>query len=261
MCPWCSINEQAHKLPYYAALLLVLSKDEFQLDPAPDRQPQDPITDRVKSRANALASNDDPFTSGPSGGEAEAEVEAALGGDGGRDKMNVDTHNEAEAGEGSNGADVEEERDRKRKERCMSWLILRDLGIRFREWVDQRSWLKVRLAVSLETQFGSQIHTSSWSSLSLWCQVSFFGHLVPIGLVSAESYLATLRSFISVLKELGGGGKRAEKVIRVVTEGLLRVSHGLENVLRQIPEKADFKPIYNRLDLDFTKPINKLLTK
>lgn len=55
-------------------------------------------------------------------------------------------------------------------------------------------------------------------------QVSFFGHLVPIGLVSEESYLATLRSFISVLEELGGGGRRAEKVIRVVTEGLLRVS-------------------------------------
>jgi hypothetical protein len=55
-------------------------------------------------------------------------------------------------------------------------------------------------------------------------QVSFYGHLVPIGLVTSESYLATLRSFVSVLEELGGGGKRAEKVIRVVTEGLLRAS-------------------------------------
>jgi hypothetical protein len=32
-----------------------------------------------------------------------------------------------------------------------------------------------------------------------------------------------LRSFAAVLEELGGGGKRAEKAIRVITEGLLRV--------------------------------------
>jgi hypothetical protein len=101
-----------------------------------------------------LASNDDPFTSGPPGGEAEAEVEAALGGDGGADKMAVDTSAENGAGEGSNGVDAEQEQERRRKERCLSWLILRDLGVRFREWVDQRSWLKVRLAVSLKTQPG-----------------------------------------------------------------------------------------------------------
>lgn len=148
----CSINEQAHKLPYYAALLLVLSKEEFHLDIAPERRPQDPITDRVRAQASALASNDDPFTSGPTGGEAEAEVEAALGGDGGADKMVVDGTAEGGAGEGSNGVDAEQEQERRRKERCLSWLILRDLGIRFREWVDQRSWLKVRLAVSLTTQ-------------------------------------------------------------------------------------------------------------
>lgn len=46
----------------------------------------------------------------------------------------------------------EREKMKRRKEsnqdRCLSRLIIRDLSSRFREWVDQRSWLKVRLAVS-----------------------------------------------------------------------------------------------------------------
>lgn len=69
-------------------------------------------------------------------------------------------------------------------------------------------------------------------------QVSFFGHLVPIGLVSAESYLATMKSFISVLEELGGGGKRSEKVIRVVTECLLRVSTRRDSFAQSRTDKA-----------------------
>jgi hypothetical protein len=56
-------------------------------------------------------------------------------------------------------------------------------------------------------------------------QLNFFSLLLPAGLVSGHSLLSLYQSMLSVLTELGGGGDRAERVIRAVGEGLLRVSH------------------------------------
>lgn len=179
------ITEQPHKLPYYAALLLVLSKEEFQIAST------DAATKSPASGAHAaLSANKDR--------DAEADIDEALGGGGGGG-------NDEDAAKGTNDMDVDkpaapsaEELEAQRKKNCLSWIVLQDLGVRFRQWVDARDWLNIRLTVS------------------------FFGHLVPLGLITPESFLATLKTFISVLEEFGGGGKRAGKVIRVVTEGLLR---------------------------------------
>jgi len=67
--------------------------------------------------------------------QAEAAVEDALGGE---EKMSVDEDEESS----------EQRTEKRRKQRCLSWLILQDLGSRFTEWVDKRMWLNVRLAVS-----------------------------------------------------------------------------------------------------------------
>jgi hypothetical protein len=48
--------------------------------------------------------------------------------------------------------------------------------------------------------------------------------LVPAGLVSGSSLIEVYRSLLSVVDEVGGGGDRAERAIRAVSEGLMRVS-------------------------------------
>lgn len=169
------ITEQPQKLPYYAALLLVLSKQQHYLMPVGNGSS---AIDKKKSDATST---------GPSAGPAEILDEEALV----EASMNVDDNTEEEK---TAKIDLEQSR----KENCLSWHIITDLVARFRGWIDKREWLNIRLAVS------------------------FFGHLVPYGLISAGSYLATLKSFVSVLEELGGGGRRAEKVVRIVTEGLIR---------------------------------------
>lgn len=54
-------------------------------------------------------------------------------------------------------------------------------------------------------------------------QLQFFSLLVPAGLISALSLLEVYRSLLAVLNEVGGGGDRAERVVRAVGEGLMRV--------------------------------------
>ena len=54
--------------------------------------------------------------------------------------------------------------------------------------------------------------------------MQFFSLLAPAGLVTGHSLLETYKSLLSVLNEVGGGGERAERVIRAVGEGLIRVS-------------------------------------
>jgi len=68
--------------------------------------------------------------------QAEAAVEDALGGE---EKMSVDGDEEVSS---------ERQAESRRKQRCLSWLILQDLGSRFTEWVEKRMWLNARLAVS-----------------------------------------------------------------------------------------------------------------
>lgn len=60
--------------------------------------------------------------------------------------------------------------------------------------------------------------------LTLLTQLQFFSSLVPAGLVSPASLLELYKSLLMVLQELGGGGERAERVVRSVGEGLMRVS-------------------------------------
>ena len=55
-------------------------------------------------------------------------------------------------------------------------------------------------------------------------QLQFFSLLVPAGLVSSSTLLEVYRSLLSVLSEFGGGGDRADRVVRAVGEGLMRVS-------------------------------------
>jgi nuclear cap-binding protein subunit 1 len=54
-------------------------------------------------------------------------------------------------------------------------------------------------------------------------QLQFFSILVPAGLVSSASLIEVYKSFLSVLNEVGGGGSRAERAVRAVAEGLMRV--------------------------------------
>lgn len=58
----------------------------------------------------------------------------------------------------------------------------------------------------------------------LMCQLQFFSLLPAAGLSLTASLLELYKSLLSVLGEVGGGGDRAERVIRAVGEGLLRVS-------------------------------------
>jgi len=60
-------------------------------------------------------------------------------------------------------------------------------------------------------------------------QLQFFSLLVPAGPVSPRSLLELYKSLLSVLNEVGGGGDRAERVIRAVGEGIIRVSHANPN--------------------------------
>ena len=47
--------------------------------------------------------------------------------------------------------------------------------------------------------------------------------LLPAGMVTPTSLMEQYRSLLGVLEEVGGGGDRAERVIRAVGEGLMRV--------------------------------------
>jgi hypothetical protein len=55
-------------------------------------------------------------------------------------------------------------------------------------------------------------------------QLNFFSLLVPAGLVTHMSLLEVYKSLLGVLDEMGGGGDRAERAIRAVSEGLMRAS-------------------------------------
>ncbi|EIW70239.1 hypothetical protein TREMEDRAFT_43823 [Tremella mesenterica DSM 1558] len=81
--------------------------------------------------------------------------------------------------------------------------IIQDLTQAFRIWVEGRQWLNMRLTLQ------------------------FFALLVVTKLISAESILGVCTSLLAVLSELGGGGDRAERVIRAVSEALMRCGHVL----------------------------------
>lgn len=113
-----SVTEQPHKLPYYSALLMVLTHNQYLLD--------EPFS------KNGSATNED--VQKEDGKEAPVDV-----------KPDVDVKMEAEA------PDVkmqpkESEEDLNRR---ISWLVIEDMNERFGKWVAERQWLKVRLCVSV----------------------------------------------------------------------------------------------------------------
>ena len=93
--------------------------------------------------------------------------------------------------------------------------VLENLSIAYRTWVEGREWMNVRQCVSF---------ISLCERNKLNGQLQFFSLLLPAGVISGISLLELYKSHLSVLTELGGGGDRAERVIRAVGEGLLRVS-------------------------------------
>lgn len=96
--------------------------------------------------------------------------------------------------------------------------VLEDMCRAFRGWVEGREWLNMRLGVSCPH------YPDAWAC-QLMTQLQFFSLLPAAGLVLTASLMELYKSFLSVLSEVGGGGDRAERVVRSVGEGLLRVSY------------------------------------
>lgn len=81
--------------------------------------------------------------------------------------------------------------------------VIEDLGRAFRNAVEGRQWRDARLLLQ------------------------FLSLLVPAGLISSQSIIEVYKGLLTVINEVGGGGDRAERACRAVTEGLMRSAHGL----------------------------------
>lgn len=127
-------------------------------------------------------------------------------------------------------ADVEAEIGDKRKaeddgEADCGREVMESMHVAFRNWVETQQWFNVRQCVS-------DVDAREMGRRLIQIQLHFFSLLLPAGLVTGHSLLGLYKSLLSVLKELGGGGDRAERVIRAVGEGLLRVSDESSTQLR-----------------------------
>lgn len=111
-----------------------------------------------------------------------------------------------EGAEGVDGTNGEPQTGDKRKagedEEC-GREVIEDLGRAFRNAVEGRQWRDARLLLQ------------------------FLSLLVPAGLVSSQSIIDVYKGLLTVINEVGGGGDRAERACRAVTEGLMRSAHGL----------------------------------
>lgn len=114
-----SITEQPHKLPYYSALLVVLTHNQYMLDEpfkkTAEVAPQEEGTAEIKPDVDVKMETD-----------ADVKVEPT-----------ADVKME-----------VKEESEEDQLHRRISWLVIQDLNERFGKWVADRHWLKVRLCVS-----------------------------------------------------------------------------------------------------------------
>lgn len=118
------ITEQPHKLPYYSALLVVLTHNQYLLD-EPFAKSTEPATKAEPTEVKA-----EPVDVKMETG-AEVKLEPAAG----DVKMEV----------------KEEDSEDEQLKRRISWLVVKDLNERFGAWVKERQWLKVRLCVSTDS--------------------------------------------------------------------------------------------------------------
>lgn len=126
-------------------------------------------------------------------GDAAAAEGAAAGGSGGAGGAGG-ADGEPKAGDKSKAAGEDDECGRE---------VIEDLGRAFRNAVEGRQWRDARLLLQ------------------------FLSLLVPAGLVSSASIVEVYKGLLTVINEVGGGGDRAERACRAVTEGLMRSAHGL----------------------------------
>ncbi len=108
-----SISENPHKLPYYAALLLILSRDEHIPSPTPVQ---------------------------PGNSEAPAAIPTDTLRDGDVDMVAVDSLVEGLVKDENGGGEPQEQ------ER-IHLQVLKHLGKCLEQWLEEREWLKVRLMV------------------------------------------------------------------------------------------------------------------
>ncbi|ORX39663.1 MIF4G like-domain-containing protein [Kockovaella imperatae] len=119
--------------------------------------------------------------------------------------------------------------------------VLEDLSQAFRTWVEGREWLSMR------------------------CCIQFFSLLVPARLVSPSTLLEVYRSLLTVLDEFGGGGNRAERVIRALGEGLMRSAKALnedhtaelETIMGQLEHAINSRSV----NTDLIDPIAPILAE
>lgn len=116
-----SVTEQPHKLPYYSALLMVLTHNQYLLD--------EPFN------KNGPVINED--ATKEDGKDTSADV-----------KPDVDVKMESVDGAADVKMEVKEEVGVDELNRRISWLVIQDMNERFGKWVAERQWLKVRLCVS-----------------------------------------------------------------------------------------------------------------
>jgi hypothetical protein len=110
-----SVTENPHKLPYYAALLLLLSRDA-----------QRPVPQSTSALESAAGSADAPAK------QADVDMVAV-------DSLIEGGVKEEDGAKAAQGASVETEK--------VHVLVLRHLGHRLDRWLGERDWLKVRLTV------------------------------------------------------------------------------------------------------------------
>lgn len=94
-------------------------------------------------------------------------------------------------------------------------LILEDFWKGFQGYLDKVAWRETRLCVSRR-------HSAHRPRLTLE-QIQFFAHLTVAGLISPESMIALLQSFVAVLDEFGVSHGRAKKAALSAGEGLIIV--------------------------------------
>jgi hypothetical protein len=117
-----SVTEQPHKLPYYSALLMVLTHNQYLLDEPFNKN--GPVADEDATKED--------------GKDASADV-----------KPEVDVKMESVDGAAADvKMEVKEEVAADDLNRRISWLVIQDMNERFGKWVAERQWLKVRLCVS-----------------------------------------------------------------------------------------------------------------
>lgn len=95
--------------------------------------------------------------------------------------------------------------------------MLEDFWKGFQAFLDKLAWRETRLCVC-----GRPVTIAF--EISTFPQVHFFAHLGVAKIVSPQSMVALLQSFVAVLEEFGVSHGRAKNAALCAAEGLMRVS-------------------------------------